>query len=345
MDKADKLLGEWVLDRKVPGAVLGVAVKNRFQWFKAYGAYSDEVAQREVALDTIFDLASLTKVVSTLPAALKLACEGKLGLEEQVKSYIPEFRFAEITIRHLLTHSSGLPADLPFVPRSAQGRKVLDDVLKQEPLAPPGTNVVYSDLGMILLGEIIARVSGEPLDQYVRKTVFEPLGMTDACFNPSVALMPRIAATEFVDGAYIVGRVHDEKSHHLGGVSGSAGLFGTVYDLVKYADLWLDPDKYGIIPAVFMQTALHRPFRNRGLGWEVLEDRQAIPYSCGTLWADGSFGHTGFTGTSLWLDPSRGLSVVFLTNGVHFGRDNQVKHLRRRLHDEIYASLFSSSSG
>ncbi|MFD0675869.1 MULTISPECIES: serine hydrolase domain-containing protein [unclassified Paenibacillus] len=342
MDNVDKMLEGWVQEQKIPGGVISITLKNRVHFHKAYGSYSDGTAERTIALNTLFDLASLTKVVSTLPAILTLAAAGKLSLEHKVRSYIPAFKHEQVTIRHLLLHSSGLPADLPVEPRSAQGRQVLNDIFKQELLAPAGTQVLYSDLGMILLGEIIALVSGEPLDQYVRRVVFEPLRMTDVGFNPGEALKQRIAATELVDGAYIIGEVHDEKSYHLGGVSGSAGLFGTAGDLSKYADLWLAPDKYGIIPAAYIQAALNEPFQNRGLGWEVLDDTQAIPYSCGTLWPRGSFGHTGFTGTSLWMDPSHDLAVVFLTNAVHLGRDNPVRHLRRQLHDEIFASLFHS---
>ncbi|SFM07396.1 CubicO group peptidase, beta-lactamase class C family [Paenibacillus sp. 1_12] len=342
MDNVDKLVQGWVQEQKIPGGVLSVTIKNKFQFFKAYGAYSDGKELKSMALDTIFDLASLTKVVSTLPAILTLAAADKLSLEHKVKTYIPSFNQDQVTIRHLLMHSSGLPADLPAEPRSMQGRRVLDDVLKQELLSPAGQQVVYSDLGMILLGEIISTVSGESLEQYVRKAVFEPLGMTDTRFNPDEAVRTRTAATEFVDEAYIVGEVHDEKCYHLGGVSGSAGLFSSIFDLAKYADFWLDSEKGGIIPLPFIQAALSKPLLNRGLGWEVLGDPQAIPYSCGTLWGQGSFGHTGFTGTSLWIDPSRELIVVFLTNAVHFGRNNPIRHLRRQLHDEIFSSLFHS---
>ncbi|WP_248926099.1 serine hydrolase domain-containing protein [Paenibacillus hamazuiensis] len=340
MDNVDKLVQSWVRERKIPGGVLSVDVNNRFRFQKAYGSFSDGAAERRIALDTMFDLASLTKVVSTLPAVLTLVAAGKLGLNDRVIQYIPEFAHKEVTIRHLLMHSSGLPADLPYEPRTAQGRRVLDDVLKQELLAPPGTKVLYSDLGMILLGEIVARISGEPLDRYVRKAVFGSLGMTETRFNPDASLKSRIAATELVDGAYVHGEVHDEKCLHLGGVSGSAGLFGTADDLARYARFWLEPEKFGIIPAELMRQATREPFQNRGLGWEVLEDPQSPPYSCGTLWTPGSFGHTGFTGTSLWIDPSRELTVIFLTNAVHFGRNNPLRHLRRRLHDEIFASLF-----
>jgi CubicO group peptidase (beta-lactamase class C family) len=342
MDSVNTLVDAWVRERQIPGGVVSVAVSNRFRFHKAFGSYTDGAAEKTIVLDTLFDLASLTKVVATLPAVLALAAKGKLGLEDRVRAHMPEFVHDKVTIRHLLTHSSGLPADLPAAPRSARGRQVMDEILRQELLHPPGTRVVYSDLGMILLGEIIARVSGEPLDRYVRKAVFEPLGMNSVTFNPDVSLKSRIAATELVDGAYIVGEVHDEKCFHLGGVSGSAGLFGTAEELVKYADLWLYPDKYGIIPPAYIRAALHEPFQNRGLGWEVLDDPGSIPYSCGSLWPKGSFGHTGFTGTSLWIDPAHELIVVFLTNAVHFGRNNPLRHLRRKLHDAIFASLFHS---
>ncbi|CAG7618755.1 Putative D-alanyl-D-alanine carboxypeptidase [Paenibacillus solanacearum] len=340
MYRFDVMVDEWVHEHKIPGGVLSVTVANRLQFQKAYGSYSDGLVNVPIGLDTIFDLASLTKVVSTLPAMLVLVAQGKLKLDDPVSTYIAEFAHPDITVKHLLMHTSGLRADLPYKNRAAQGRNVLSEVLQQESVAPPGTEVTYSDLGMILAGEIIARVSGEPLDRFVRRTVFEPLGMTGVGFNPDASLKPRIAATELVDGVYVHGKVHDEKCLHLGGVSGSAGLFGTAEDLARYAQFWLHPEKAAILPPELLRTCVQQPFRSRGIGWEVLHDENSVPASCGATWSKGSFGHTGFTGTSLWIDPVRELSVVFLTNAVHFGRNNPVRHLRRTLHDEIAAALF-----
>jgi CubicO group peptidase (beta-lactamase class C family) len=307
---------------------------------QAFGTYSIGTEERFVSLDTLFDLASLTKVVSTLPAILTLAAGGKLALDDKVRRYIPAFAHDEVTIRHLLTHSSGLPADLPFVPRLSPQYDVLASVLEQPLVTPPDTAVMYSDLGMILLGEVIRVVSGLPLDVYVTEAVFRPLGVKELTFNPDAAHLSRIAPTEFVDGEFVHGAVHDEKCLHMGGVSGSAGLFGTAGELLQVARLWLEPERFGIIPPDDVRIARSHSFQNRGLGWEVLTDSDNAPYSCGTLWSQGSFGHTGFTGTSLWIDPVRELTVVFLTNAVHYGRGNSVKHLRRELHDTVYKALF-----
>lgn len=342
MELVDQMVQDWVKQRFIPGGVLSIIVNNRFEFHKAYGSYAAGSVDRAIQLDTMFDLASLTKVVATLPAILTLVSEGKVRLDAAVSAYLSSFRHDEVTVRQLLMHTSGLPADLPFEPRSLRGRQVLRDIYRQNLIAAPGKQVVYSDLGMILLGEIIEQVSGETLNDFVRKAVLEPLRMSDTGFNPPESMRHRIAATEFVDGAYIIGEVHDEKCFHLGGVSGSAGLFGTAADLVKYARHWLEPKK-GFLSHDLIQASVSETFSSRGLGWEVLDDPQAIPASCGASWPLGSFGHTGFTGTSLWIAPSCELIVVFLTNAVHGGRNHHLRHLRRRLHDEIMTTLQRST--
>jgi CubicO group peptidase (beta-lactamase class C family) len=341
MDSASRLVAGWVQERRIPGAVLHVAVRNRYEFSQAFGAYDDNSGIKPIRLNTLFDVASLTKVTATLPAVLTLAAKERLQLNDKVSAYIPAFPHGEVTLRHLLMHSSGLPADLKTQPRAARGRQVLADICRMPLMQSPGMAVVYSDLGMILLGEIVAIASGEPLNSYVRRTVFEPLGMRDTGFLPSPEQRARAAATERVDGRYIVGAVHDEKAYHLGGVSGSAGLFTTAADLMAYAMFWLGRDRNDIVPWALLDECLANPFRGRGLGWEVYAgDPDPLPTSCGTLWSPGSFGHTGFTGTSLWIDPQRELAVVFLTNAVHYGRGNPIRALRRKLHDEIFASLF-----
>ncbi|WP_254777120.1 serine hydrolase [Paenibacillus sp. yr247] len=328
----------WLRDGLLPGGVLDITVSNRLRFQKSYGLYSDGTNERPIHLDTLFDIASLTKVTATLPAILVLVAKGKLSLDSSVQHYLPEFRYPQVTLRHLLMHASGLPPDLPYLPRKAARTGLIDEILTQELLFIPGEDKLYSDLGMILLGIIIERVSGEPLDRFVREHVFEPLDMRNTLFTPGPELQDRIAATEQVDGDFIIGEVHDEKSFHLGGVSGSAGLFATADDLARYAAWWLQPEKWGIVPPSLMREATAHSVRGRGLGWEVWHDPASVP-SCGESWPMGSFGHTGFTGTSLWIEPEQGLSVVFLTNAVHFGRNNKIRELRPILHEAVLSSV------
>jgi CubicO group peptidase (beta-lactamase class C family) len=337
MDKVNQLVKDWVRDGIIPGAVLDIACCQQFRFQKSYGSYSDGSLERPIQLDTQFDIASLTKVTATLPAVLLLTAQRKLSLDSPVQVYMPEFRHEKVTLRHLLMHASGLPPDLRFVPRKERRPKLIEEIVEQELTFMPGENMKYSDLGMILLGIIVERAAGEPLDQFVRREIFEPLGMNNTQFNPDPELRDRIAATERVDGAFIVGNVHDEKSFHLGGISGSAGLFATASDLARYAAWWLEPESWDLVPPSLMREATAHPIRGRGLGWEVWHDPGRVP-SCGESWPTGSFGHTGFTGTSLWIEPIRGLSVVFLTNAVHFGRNNRIRELRPILHEAVLSS-------
>ncbi|QGQ94210.1 class A beta-lactamase-related serine hydrolase [Paenibacillus psychroresistens] len=338
MDKVDRLVKSWIQDRELPGAVLDITLNNRFRFSKSYGSYSDGAKEHPIQLDTLFDIASLTKVTATLPAVLILVAEGKLSLDGTLQEYLPEFRHSQVTLRHLLMHASGLPADLPLIPRKGQRADLIAEILAQELKFLPGTSSLYSDLGMILLGKVIERAAHEPLDRFVRRNVFDPLGMCSTLYTPNLELRERIAATEHVDGAFIIGEVHDEKSFHLGCVSGSSGIFATADDLSRYAAMWLQSDKQGILLPSLMREAITHPIRGRGLGWEVKHDSAILP-SCGTSWPDGSFGHTGFTGTSLWIEPSLGLSVVFLTNAVHLGRNNRIRELRPVLHEAVISSI------
>ncbi|MBN2982918.1 serine hydrolase domain-containing protein [Cohnella algarum] len=336
----DALIAGWVREKVIPGAVLDVRIGDRFRFAQAYGAYSDNERAREVRLDTPFDLASLTKVVATLPTALALVKDGRMALDDPVSLYVDEFRHRQVTIRHLLQHASGLPPDLAGVSRGSDGAEVLRTIWETGLDSAPGSKVAYSDLGMIVLGELIRRVAGESLDQTAKKRVFDPLGMKSTGFGPTLSGLPlRAAATESVNGTYIVGEVHDEKSAALGGVSGSAGLFGTAADLARYAGYWLYPDRSGPLSPELVSECLLHPIQGRGLGWEVVHDRNHMPLGCGSTWTDGSFGHTGFTGTSLWIDPQAELIVVWLTNAVHFGRHTPIRALRRRLHDRIRTDL------
>jgi CubicO group peptidase (beta-lactamase class C family) len=293
---------------------------------------------RQMTPDTIFDLASLTKVAATAPAVLALAAQGQLGLDDAVGRYLPRFTHSAVTVRHLLTHTSGLPASVKFYQWCTSREELLDDLYATELEAPPFTRVVYSDLGFMLLGELVAAVAGEPLDLVVRRLIAEPLGMTHASYNPASG---DFAATERRDdGTPWIGVVHDENARLMGGVAGHAGLFATAADLAAFAGWWTGEDD-GPVPAGLRREA-ERPQTagldgDRGLGWTRQGDRYDI---LGGTWPRSAVSHTGFTGTSLALDSTTGVWVVLLTNAVHFGRDaTAVKALRRAFHAAVAAWL------
>ncbi|RTE10508.1 class A beta-lactamase-related serine hydrolase [Paenibacillus whitsoniae] len=336
--RVDRLVQGWVEQGLLPGAVLDITLPGGVRFQKAYGSYSDETKKCSIHLDTLFDLASLTKVTATLPAILLLAAQGSISLDDPVHNYLPAFRHAQVKVRHLLQHASGLPPDLPYRTRFEKRPTILTEIFEKELIFQPGEEMRYSDLGMILLGTMVERTAGKPLDEFVKKHIFNPLGMQDTVFNPGPELTARVAATEAVNDTFIRGEVHDEKSFQLGGVSGSAGLFATADDLTRYARWWLSPESPAIIPSWLMQEAKAYPVRGRGLGWEVIHDPKFVP-SCGMSWPAGSFGHTGFTGTSLWIEPQRGLSVVFLTNAIHYGRNTKIRELRSILHETVLSTV------
>ncbi|MED5017342.1 serine hydrolase [Paenibacillus chibensis] len=318
------LIEGWVAAKKIPAAVIDIQLGNKLKWQSAFG---------NASLDTIFDAASLTKVVVTLPAIMQLVQSGTLSLQDPVQQYIPEFRHSEVTIEHCLRHVSGLPSVLPDF-RERYKSLDIQQIFALELEFSPGERVSYSDIGMVLVGWIITRLTKKPLDIVAKEAIFAPLGMTDSFFNPPASLRERIAPTEWDGEKYLLGEVHDETCYRLGGVAGSAGLFTTADDLSRYARAWLFPEQHALLTRASVYACTKSVDKGRGIGWQVHEGPDSM-MSCGPHWPSGSFGHTGYTGTSLWIDPALQLSVVFLTNGVHLGRDNEVKDLRPILHDAI----------
>jgi len=342
METVQPLIEQWVEQNLLPGASLRVLHQGLVRFACDIG-YTDFRKTHPVGPRTVYDLASLTKVTATLPALLLLAQAGEFRLDDPMARFFPDCPDDKraITVRHLLTHTSGLPADLAERRRDARlelpgliyGQKLLD---------APGERVVYSDLGMIWLGLLVEKLAGETLDAYVHKAVFAPLGMNATRYRPDPVRFPVIAATEYCQqtGDWLVGLVHDEKAYAMGGVAGHAGLFSTSDDLCRYASFWL----YGqpaLLAAEWREQATRcwTPGLNdsRGLGWDLNGSAEAK--SCGSLFHKTSFGHTGFTGTSIWLDPKQDAAVIFLTNAVHLGRNNQIRQLRPILHDEIMTRL------
>lgn len=342
----DLFLEQEIAAGHIPGAVLHIAHKGNMLLQQAYGNRMVHPAVSPMEIDTVFDLASLTKVVATLPAALKLIEQGKIALADPVDAFLPEFRQPQgdpIRILHLLTHTSGLAADLPDRKAVLQltREEILERVISGQPLHPPGEKVVYSDLGMIMLFRIIETVTGEPFGAYLKREIYEPLDMIDTGFNPAFD-QSRYAATEFSEerNEYKIGIVHDEKAERLGGVSGHAGLFSTVRDLANFVAMIRQGGVYQG-RRLFSKAAIELAGKNftpydreyRGLGWSLKHPTNVT--SCGDLLSDRSFGHTGFTGTSIWFDPEADLQIILLTNRVHFGRTDHILRLRPRLHNLI----------
>lgn len=297
-------------------------------------------APEPLTADTVFDAASLTKVVATTPAVMQLVGDGRVRLDAPIRTYLPEFTGEgreAVTVTHLLTHTSGLRAGIPLRPDWSGYETGVILALAEKPTAPPGTQFRYSDVNFILLGELVRRVSGRGLDAFCAAELFGPLGMRDTQFNPPVALRPRIAPTTLVDGDYLRGVVHDPTARRMGGVAGHAGLFTTAADLARFCRMLLndgaldgvrvlDPLLVRLMTTVQTPPAL--PAARRGLGWDI-DSPYAGPR--GEIFPVGSYGHTGWTGTSLWVDPFSRTFVIFLANRNHPTEDGNVLALRRQL--------------
>lgn len=338
----DEVIEAAVRANQIPGAVLLAASRGQVLYYKAYGSRELTPEHEPMTLDTIFDAASLTKVVATSASIMKLFEQGKIRLADPVTTYLPGFQGGKsnITVRHLLTHFSGLRPDLDLKPAWSGYDLGIRKALTDKPVAHPGERFIYSDINYILLGEIVRVVSGQPLDQFARDNVFLPLGMTESGFNPSPSLKPRIAPTELTDGAILRGVVHDPTARYMGGVAGHAGLFTTAADLSKFAAMMLDGGAPIVSAATVRkftepQTPLHQ-YVLRGLGWDI-----DSPYSTtrGELFPVGSYGHTGFTGTSLWIDPNSQSYVILLTNSVHPHRRPPITSLRGRVATIVAANV------
>ena len=344
----EALVREDIAQKKLPGAVVLVGRGDRVLYQKAIGHRALVPAAEPMTLDTIFDVASLTKVVATATATTMLIEEGKIRLNDRVSTFVPGFeRYGKenITIRHLLTHVSGLRPDVDLADSWTGYDTAIALAIEEVPTAPPGTRFVYSDINFFLLGDIVRRVSGKPLDEFTRERIFEPLGMKDTTFNPPPALAARIAPTERCtpygwpcDGpgmSMLRGTVHDPTARRMGGVAGHAGLFSTAADLAVFCRMLLGNGALRgtrilspLATARMTSPATPPEERNvRGLGWDV---DSGFSSNRGELLPAGSFGHTGFTGTSLWLDPATGLYIVFLSNRVHPEGKGDVTPLRAR---------------
>jgi uncharacterized protein YbbC (DUF1343 family)/CubicO group peptidase (beta-lactamase class C family) len=342
-DILDREVEQAIRDKQFPGAVLVVVRNGAVLHRKAYGHRSLKPSREPMTLDTIFDAASLTKIVATTPALMRLYELGKIRVEDPVTKYLPEFQGGKsgITVRDLLTHFSGLRPDLDLTPAWSGYGTGIQKALNDKPAAAPGERFIYSDINFELLGEIVQRVSGMPLDQFVREEIYTPLGMRETMFRPPASLAPRIAPTELdaASGNILRGVVHDPTARFMGGVAGHAGLFTTAADLMRYAEMLLNGGLFQAA-AIRMFTSPSTPPGQPvlyGLGFDI-----DSPYSSprGELFPIGSFGHTGFTGTSLWIDPASKSYWILLTNRVHPRGGPNISPVRRRL-ATVIASAFA----
>jgi uncharacterized protein YbbC (DUF1343 family)/CubicO group peptidase (beta-lactamase class C family) len=352
---------EAIAAKQAPGAVVMVGRGGRVAYSRAFGNRSTEPRVEAMTLDTIFDLASVTKVVATTTSVMILVEEGRLRLSDRVAVHIPGFeRYGkgEITVRHLLTHVSGLRPDLDMAMEFASYDEAIARAMEEIPTSAPGERLVYSDINFFLLGEIVHRVSGKTLDEFCRTRIFEPLGMGDTMFKPPASLAPRIAPTEKCTqygwpcdqpgGAMLRGVVHDPTARRMLGVAGHAGLFGTAADLSIFCRMLLDGGRYGAVrilsPMTVAKMTSPVPLpggQARGLGWDM---DSTYSSNRGELLPLGSFGHTGFTGTSLWIDPLTKTWIVFLSNRVHPDGKGDVTPLRARVATIVGSAIVNPPS-
>ena len=341
-------MNEAVADGRIPGGVVLIGHDGAVVYRKAFGWRSLEPTRERMTVDTIFDLASLTKCIATTTAMMQLMEQGRVRLNDPVAGYLPEFAQngkADITVRELMTHFSGLPPDLdlkqPWEGRAAAYKMVMES----RPDFPPGTRFVYSDINFEALGFLVEKLTGQPLNEYASAHVFEPLGMHDTRFLPPRDWIPRIAPTQYDEqGAMLRGVVHDPTARRMGGVAGHAGLFSTADDLAIFAQQLLSGSRILSRQMIEKMTTPQQPAwaaSLRGLGWDI-----DSPFSTnrGELFPVGGFGHTGFTGTSLWIDPLTDSYVIILTNAVHPRGGHSVVSLRSRIATVVAQSLDLTAS-
>jgi uncharacterized protein YbbC (DUF1343 family)/CubicO group peptidase (beta-lactamase class C family) len=369
----DEAVAAEIARKQLPGAVVLVGRQGKIVWRKAYGNRALEPAPEAMTLDTVFDLASLTKIVATATSVMILVERGQVRLADPVARYIPEFAAAGkqgITVEQLLIHRSGLIADNDIKDYQQGPAQAMLNIWKLAPLNAPGSKFIYSDVNFIVLAELVKRVSGKPIDQFAAENIYRPLGMKDTGYNPAAALHARTAPTEKRGGGrevpstgekdagaerWMRGEVHDPRAYLLGGVAGHAGLFSTADDLAIYCQMILNGGEYQgrriLSPLTVARMTQARESGGNGgqgqwraLGWDYYTSFSA---NRGDLFPIGSFGHTGFTGTGLWLDPASETFIVFLSNRVHPRLDADpskradVGSLRARVATIVAASILA----
>ena len=347
----DKVVDRAIRQDGIPGAVVLIGYNGTTIFEKAYGYRSLRPEIEPMTIDTKFDLASLTKVVATTPAIMLLEQNGKLQLKDPVAKYLPEFgQFGkqDVTYHQILTHYSGLP---PFfqLPKNDPFTKnqLFNKIYNITLLSKPGEEFIYSDLGFILLGKVIEKKTGQPFEHFIKMHFFSPLKMSNTGFLPCPKNYRLIAPTErLTAGMFIRGKVHDPIAAFLGGVAGHAGIFSTARDLARFCQMllnegFLDGKRVLNVESVKKMISRQSPLGKkniRGLGWDIQSAYSSLK---GSYFSPDSYGHTGFTGTSLWIDPNIQTFVILLTNRVHPNGKGSVRNLRKRLANIVGKTLSS----
>ena len=348
--EVEKVVNDAIKDSAFPGAAVLISKDGTIYFYKAFGNYTYHKDSKEVTINTIYDLASLTKVIATTTAAMICIDRYLLKLDDKVSKYIPEFssnKKENVTIKNLLLHNSGLPSWKKFWGVYDNPEDIFNTIYNSELEYETGTKTIYSDLGLITLGKIIEKVSGKSLSDFCKEEIFVPLEMNDTYFNPPDSLKYRIAPTEFDNywrKRLLIGEVHDEASALLKGVAGHAGLFSTAEDIHNLLITILNKGKYKekqIIKSSTIELFIKKYDNStRALGWDIKSPEGS---SSGKYFSESSFGHTGFTGTSVWVDPVKEIAVVFLTNRVYPTRENRkIIRVRPELHDAVIKAFQKS---
>jgi uncharacterized protein YbbC (DUF1343 family)/CubicO group peptidase (beta-lactamase class C family) len=339
----DSIVQTSIQNHDMPGAVLLVGHDGHVIYRKAFGNRSLEPKIEPMTVDTIFDMASLTKVIATTTAVMQLEEQGRIRMNDPVVKYIPEFGQNgknDIAVRDLLTHYSGFAPDIDLTPDFNSREGAYSLAFAATPVGPPETQFIYSDTNFIVLAALVERITGMTLDAYCAQNIFTPLGMSHTRFLPPPAWIPQIAPTQYDEHNQMLrGVVHDPRSRRMGGVAGHAGLFSTADDLSKFAQALLDGSPVLSQLAIKKMTSPEQPANMptlRGFGWDI-----DSPFSSnrGELLPVGSFGHTGFTGTSIWIDPTTRTYIILLTNAVHPRGQGSVISLRTKISTAVAANI------
>ncbi|NOX37772.1 MAG: serine hydrolase [Calditrichaeota bacterium] len=344
------VLEQAIRDSVFPGAQVAIVHDGRLIASRGFGRQTYDPRSPEVTPETIYDLASITKVAATTVVAMQLWEKNLIRLDIPVKSYLPRFTGGmkdSVTLRHLLTHSGGLHWWAPLWKVARNKAEALEYIYNLPLDYAPGDSMIYSDLGMILVGEVLRVVTGKTIDQLAEEMIYRPMGMTNTMFNPPKSLLPRIAPTEIggsMNRGLIHGEVHDENTYFLGGVSSHAGLFSTAEDLARLAQMLLNGGIYRhhrfFSPETIRYWTARQnipPGSERALGWDTPSDHGS---SAGDYFSKGSFGHLGFTGTSMWVDPNRKIAIILLANRVHPTRERGgIYQVRRDFHNAAMKAL------
>jgi len=350
-DSLTNILEDAVADSAWPGGVMMIGQGDKIIYHQAIG-YHTYAQKQATKKDDIFDLASISKVVGTTSAVMKLVENGQLSLDDFAVKYVPELQGPNdvqtalkktITVRHLLTHTAGFEPFRLFYEMDCSVESRWDSVFQSELKTKPGVNTVYSDIGLMVMGKIVESVTGMAQNEYLKQAVFSPLKMEDTGYLPDPALLDRIVPTEIIKGVLIHGYVHDENTHSLGGVAGHAGLFSTAPDLSRFCRMMLHEGELDGVrifdpETIKLFTTRINPNNSRCLGWDSPEGES----SGGIYISSHSFGHTGYTGTSLWIDAENNVYVILLTNAVHPDRSYKYPNYfdwRQLLHSAAYEEL------